>query len=125
MLDLNVDVGGGDFARDDLLICGRCKSDETLLGPKPLTTPKQPTAAERALHESTHLPYADWCPYCVAGKKPNSPHRRVKSYYSLPMLCADYAFFGDAGDLITYIVVYIRPFTSPLWSMLRVLRLSL
>jgi hypothetical protein len=26
----------------------------------------QPTQRERSLHELTHLPYRDWCPFCVS-----------------------------------------------------------
>ena len=107
------DVVAAGFATYDLLICGRCKpdvGDERLIQPQSLTSPKTPTAAERALHALTHRPYRDWCPFCVAGNRPNSPHRRVKSHADLPMMGADYAFFGDAGNLITYLVVLIRPF---------------
>ena len=65
--------------------------------PRPLRAPKAPTAAERERHSLTHLPYAAWCPYCIAGKRPNSPHRRVKTSSSLPMLSGDYGSFGDDG----------------------------
>ena len=60
----------------------------------------------------THLPYADWCPYCVAGKRPNSPHRRVRQIeLEVPMLCADYGFFHDNGKpLVPMLVISIKPF---------------
>ena len=79
--------------------------------PRPLRSPRPPSLAERLKHAITHLPYRDWCPYCVAGKRPNSPHRRVKLRSSLPLLSADYGFFGDEkSPPFTVIVVYIRPF---------------
>ena len=55
-----LEVQEGDFAKYDLIICGRCKPDdsEILIKPKPLTCPKAPTAAERLLHELAHLPCA-------------------------------------------------------------------
>ena len=49
-------VGDDDVAKDDLLICGRCKpvpGDEPLVQPRPLVSPKAPSAAERAIHELT------------------------------------------------------------------------
>ena len=36
--------------------------------------PKQPTARERALHETTHLPYRAWCPHCVATRSYGDHH---------------------------------------------------
>ena len=40
------------------------------LAPKPRFTdaPKQPSAAERKLHEVTHLPFGAWCAFCVQAK---------------------------------------------------------
>ena len=103
------DVLQTDFAVDDLLICGRCQDDEPLIGkPKPLSSPRPPNAAERALHEITQLPYAASCPFSIAGKRPNQPHRRVKVQSDPPMLGAAYAFFGE-DTLVTYNVIYIRP----------------
>ena len=65
--------------------------------PRPLRAPKAPTAAEKERHALTHLPYASWCPYCVAGKRPNAPHRRVTSPPDVPMLPGDSGSFGDDG----------------------------
>ena len=91
LLDIDQPVTDADFAKDDALICGRCRptGDEILVQPKPMVSPKSPTPQERALHEMTHLPYASWCPYCVAGKRPNAPHQRIKIHSTLPLLCAD------------------------------------
>ena len=40
------------------------------LDPKPRFTdaPKQPSAAERKLHEVTHLPFRAWCAFCEQAK---------------------------------------------------------
>ena len=62
-----------DFAKDDVLNCGRCRPDaEPLVGPRPLRSPKEPTAAYIELHTLTHLPFQSWCPHCVASKKHKS-----------------------------------------------------
>ena len=39
--------------------------------------PKPPTDAARMLHYTTHVPYGDCCPFCVASRVRGSPHRRV------------------------------------------------
>ena len=36
--------------------------------------PKQPTARESALHETTQLPYRAWCPHCVATRSYGDHH---------------------------------------------------
>ena len=40
--------------------------------------PSVPTAAERAAHEATHLPFRSWCAECVAGRRDNTPHRQIQ-----------------------------------------------
>ena len=42
------------------------EEEEEALTAKPLRSPTAPTAAERAAHEPTHLPYRSWCDVCVA-----------------------------------------------------------
>ena len=55
--------------------------------PRELPSPKTPSEAERRRHELTHLPYASWCPFCVAGKRANSHHRRShEKERTLPLL---------------------------------------
>ena len=44
---------------------------------KPLRDPRDPTPAERAIHEATHLPFRSWCAERVAGRRDNPPHHRV------------------------------------------------
>ena len=34
----------------------------------PRASTRQPSERERRLHEITHLPFRQWCPFCVAGK---------------------------------------------------------
>ena len=35
---------------------------------------RQPTQRERSLHELTHLPYRDWCPFCVSTRARGDHH---------------------------------------------------
>ena len=41
-------------------------------------SPKAPTIAERLAHEATHLPYRSWCDACVAGRRDNPAHPRLR-----------------------------------------------
>ena len=50
---------------------------EEALVAKPLRSPSAPTAAERAAHASTHLPYRSWCDECVAGRRDNPAHKAI------------------------------------------------
>ena len=34
----------------------------------------RPCLADVNLHNLTHLPFRDWCPYCVQGKAVTHPH---------------------------------------------------
>ena len=42
-----------------------------------LRTPEPPTDAARMIHNTTHVPFRDWCPFCLASRGRSSPHRRV------------------------------------------------
>ena len=80
---------------------------------RPLPTPKTPTLAARDKHYLTHLPYADWCPFCVACRRPNSPHKSShEKSRELPLLTADYGFLRNPGDqdCITLLVIKVMPF---------------
>ena len=43
---------------------------------RPLPSPQEPSPSEMARHFISHLPYAPWCPFCVAFRRPNNHHRR-------------------------------------------------
>ena len=69
------------------------------LTPRPLPTPKEPTAAAREKHNLTHIPYEDWCPFCVSCRRPNDHHRlSLRSEREHPLLVGDYAFVRNTGD---------------------------
>ena len=69
------------------------------LAPRPLPAPKEPTAAARERHNLTHMPYAGWCPCCVACRGPNDHHRLALKYpREQPLLVGDYAFIRNTGD---------------------------
>mgnify|MGYP003321024660 CR=1 FL=1 len=47
--------------------------------PRKAREPSEPTDEERRLHETTHLPFRSWCPFCVRGRMANPPHRDLSS----------------------------------------------
>ena len=97
-----------------LPICGQCppdvKRNVSVGSARGLPTPNEPTDEERAIHNLTHIPYRSWCPYCVAGKRNNTPQLRVSLPRDVPLLSADYGFISDpGGDLVTILVVHVSP----------------
>ena len=67
----------------------------------PLKDQKRPKPEEVAMHNLTHLPYASWCPVCVACKGKEFPHPREnpeKERSSRPTLCMDFCFTGTSHD---------------------------
>ena len=42
--------------------------------PRCARDPMQPTKAEWEAHQAGHLPYRNWCRYCVEGRCDNPPH---------------------------------------------------
>ena len=62
--------------------------------------PAQPTRAEKARHDLTHITYRSWCPHCLMGRRPSAQHRSqsTANARSTPLFCADYAFVREAQD---------------------------
>ena len=82
-------------------------------GPRELPSPRTPSDSERRKHDLTHLPYASWCPFCVACRRANSHHRRShESERTIPLLVGDYGFIRDSQDqdLTTVLVLRLYPY---------------
>ena len=75
------------------------------------STPKLPSAKEIAMHNLTHAIYRSWCPFCVAGRRSNSPHRRSNEERTIPLLSGDFAFIRTTSDdeCLTVFVVKVVP----------------
>ena len=52
------------------------EAEDDGIAPRVVRDVKTPSAQEMEEHNCTHIPSQPWCPACVAGKKPNSPHKR-------------------------------------------------
>ncbi len=62
-------------------------------------------------HNCTHIPSQPWCPACVAGKKPNAPHKRqAEGEHLVPEIGLDYAFLreSDSDETLTVLVMKDR-----------------
>ena len=64
-------------------------------------TPEPPTDAARMAHNTTHVPFRDWCPICVASRGRSSLHRRAvvnKTAETLPKFQTDYKFIRTVAE---------------------------
>ena len=80
-----VDIDEEDVKQGDILLEDKIVGSEQVTlderGPgardaQPLQTPQTPTPAQVERHNLTHMPYQPWCPFCVATRRKNTPHRR-------------------------------------------------
>ena len=103
-------VGEKIIGKEDVLL------DEHGVGaltPDVMPTPKGMTPAAWARHCITHLPYCCSCPWCVASRRPNMPHRCPNNADRvIPLLVAEYCFLNGqgGGDHITALVMRSYPF---------------
>ena len=66
-----------------------------------LRTPEPPRDAAMMAYNATHVPFRDWCPFCVASRGRSSPHRRVvvnKTVDTLPTFQTDYMFIRTVAE---------------------------
>ena len=60
-------------------------------------TPVLPSQNEIDEHNLTHLPFRDWCPFCIRGRGLSSGHfaRKTPEESQVPTISIDYCFLGD------------------------------
>ena len=66
--------------------------------PAGLRDPGLPSAAERAEHCLTHIPYRSWCRHCVRGKAKGRQSRRIRgdaAHSECPRVRFDYCMIAD------------------------------
>ena len=85
--------------------CGECWGKEA--GVLEARVPKhgfRPSAREVELHNATHIPFRNWCPFCVAGKAKDNPHfsKEEDRQQEVPVVSMDYTYLEDKeqGDSV-------------------------
>ena len=77
---------------------------ETVRDPTMVHTPAAPVDEEEFLkHRLTHIPYKDWCEFCVAGKGKAERHERDPSSlkeHELPVVSFDLCYTGVSGEAV-------------------------
>ena len=54
----------------------------------------KPSQGEIEKHNACHIPFRNWCPFCVAGKAKDNPHRGIESEVSgVSLVTIDYNMF--------------------------------
>ncbi|OLQ00764.1 hypothetical protein AK812_SmicGene16545 [Symbiodinium microadriaticum] len=71
--------------------------DVAARAPRGLRVPIEPTASERRQHELTHLPYRDWCQFCVKAKGRHAASK--KQLDRQPVIQVDYCFHSTDPKL--------------------------
>ena len=74
-----------------------------------------PSEAEVRLHNLTHLPFRDWCPFCVQGRAVSHPHYKVKEESKIPVISMDYMGLTERepnDELFPILVIYDRKSSS-------------
>ena len=75
------------------------REDQEKVEVKTLRSPSRPTQAEVDEHNVSHIPFRDWCPFCVQGAAPNRHHSPMGNQeYQIPHIACDYCFLGDEGQ---------------------------
>jgi len=59
----------------------------------------QPTAKELEEHRVDHIPYRNWCPWCLRGKANGESHRRKCTHHRISILYMDYFFITREGGV--------------------------
>ena len=69
--------------------------------PKLLPAPVMPSPEEVSKHNLTHYPFADWCPFCVAGKANDQPHSKVEVNHEdhKTVVMFDFGYVTDGDEL--------------------------
>ncbi len=60
----------------------------------------QPTAKELEDHRVDHLPYRNWCPWCVRGKANGQLHRRACKHHLMSVIFMDYFYITAEGGVM-------------------------
>ena len=60
----------------------------------------QPSAKELEDHRIDHMPYRNWCPWCVRGKAHGQLHRRCCGNHLMSVIFMDYFYITAEGGVL-------------------------
>ena len=108
-------VGRSETGRDSRMPEVVVQSDgEAVQVPRCMPCPRTPHPDVVARHNLTHVPYADWCPHCLAARRANNSHFQKDETFrrSTPPLVMDYCFIRSLNGegLVTCLVGKIYPY---------------
>ena len=89
-------VGDRDSEVEDCEDAQPSESQEAR-APKVLTSPIQPSKAERDMHRLIHVPFRAWCRECVLGRGRDRYHRRIIGEDDVARIAMDYMFLTEYG----------------------------
>ena len=101
--------------------CKVCNPEEEESGnriPRFKREPKDPTSDEIRAHNSSHVPFRSWCPYCVAAAAKASPHKRCEDSRdrSVPGHHVDYWFMRDERGAESIPVLVVKDDMTNVWE---------
>ena len=67
----------GDPEEEEEVVVLEEPQEEIQDGPRVARVPRSPTQAEIDAHSATHLPHAEWCEFCMAGRARNELHKSM------------------------------------------------
>ena len=74
--------------------------------PRMLPNPKMPSKEEVERHYLTHLPFRNWCKYCIQGKGKTASHfKQTEREDGMPEIHLDYCFMSTHGSPMCTILV--------------------
>ena len=102
-------------------VCGVCIDNDDLMlsrdgepneaaQPRALAAPSPPSRQEALEHYMTHLPFRNWCPFCVKGKSKASPHlvHGDRGEHEVPIVAFDYCFMSEHDKTPLRLMLSIR-----------------
>ena len=82
----------------DVIHAEDVEGDEDVETSKVARDPKLPTPEQIEEHNCTHLPFRDWCSFCIMGRGRGSQHKRNQGHQSsVPVVGVDYFFITKGG----------------------------
>jgi hypothetical protein len=82
----------------DVIHAEDAEGDEDVETSRVARDPKLPTSEQIEEHNCTHLPFRDWCPFCIMGRGRGDQHKRAQGHESnVPVVGVDYFFITKGG----------------------------